>query len=505
LENIYMDKQMNKLKNILVTMTITIVIGGCAVTPEPVSQESLVEQRDDDMNRIFANQEPVEGPISLYEAMARALKYNLDNRVKLMEEALSVGELEVMRYDMLPDLTLDAGYHWRNNEPGASSESLITNTESLEPSKSIERIYFDNGLIMSWNVLDFGVSYVRSQQQANRVMIMKERRRKVIQNIIQDVRYAYWRAVSAQEILPEMDDMLQQADDALAYASELEKLRLQSPMTPLRYQRSLLVLIRKLWTMREDLSTAKTELAALINIRPGTHFELVDTGTINDSAAKRIETPVEELENLALLQRPELIEESYKKNITTLEVRKAMLSMFPGLEFSLGTDHMQNKFLYNESWNSIGYGITWNLLELISGPARMRTAEAQGDLADMRRMAMNMAVLTQVQLSYQRYHLALRNQKTIKQLDDVQSRITDNIVAGKRANREHALEVLRSETAALLARMRRHTAHAEVQNALGRVYNSVGFDPVPDQDYEAGVEELASNIQTRMEQLPTTL
>ena len=496
---------MNKLKNILITMTTTIVIGGCAVTPEPVTQESLVQQRDDDMNRIFANQEPVEGPISLYEAMARALKYNLDNRVKLMEEALSVGELEVMRYDMLPDLTLDAGYHWRNNQPGASSESLITGTESLEPSKSIERIYFDNSLIMSWNVLDFGVSYVRSQQQANRVMMMKERRRKVIQNIIQDVRYAYWRAVSAQEILPEMDDMLQQADDALAYASELEKLRLQSPMTPLRYQRSLLVLIRKLWTMREDLSTAKTELAALINIRPGTHFELADTGTINDSSAKRIETPVEELENLALLQRPELIEESYKKNITTLEVRKAMLSMFPGLEFSLGTEHQQNKYLFNESWNSVGYGITWNLLELISGPARMRTAEAQGDLADMRRMAMNMAVLTQVQLSYQRYHLALRNQKTIKQLDDVQSRITNNIVAGKRANREHALEVLRSETAALLARMRRHTAHAEVQNALGRVYNSVGFDPLLEQDYETGVDELASNIQTRMEQLPTTL
>ncbi|MEN8205456.1 MAG: TolC family protein [Pseudomonadota bacterium] len=499
---------MNKFKNILLTMTATLVIGGCAVTPEPVTHESLVQQRDDDMNRIFANQEPVDGPISLYEAMARALKYNMDNRVKLMEEALSVGELEVMRYDMLPELTLDAGYHWRDNEPGASSEALEgprKGDESLEASKSIERIYFDNSLVMSWNVLDFGVSYVRSQQQANRVMIMKEKRRKVIQNIIQDVRYAYWRAVSAQEILPEMDDMLQQADDALAYASELEKLRLQTPMTPLRYQRSLLVLIRKLWTMREDLSTAKTELAALINIRPGTHFELADTGTINDSAAKRIETPVEELENLALLQRPELIEENYKKNITTLEVRKAMLSMFPGLEFSLGTHHQENKYLFNDSWNSVGYGITWNLFELISGPARMRTAEAQGDLADMRRMAMNMAVLTQVQLSYQRYHLALRNQKTIKQLDDVQSRITNNIVAGKRADREHALEVLRSETAALLARMRRHTAHAEVQNALGRVYNSVGFDPVPEQNYDTDVDELANNIQTRMEQLPTTL
>lgn len=496
---------MNKFKNILIAMTTTIFIGGCAVTPEPVTHEQLLQQRDEDMNRIFANQEPLDGPVSLYEAMARALKYNLDNRVKLMEEALAVGELEVVRYDMLPELTADAGYHWRNNEPGASSESLISGDISLEPSKSIERIYTDSSLVMSWNILDFGVSYVRSQQQADRVMIMKERRRKVIQNIVQDVRYAYWRAVSAQEVLPEMDDMLQQAEDALAYAQELEKLRLQTPMTPLHYQRSLLVLIRKLWTMREDLSTARTELAALINVRPGTHFELADKGKIDDSAAKRIETPVEDLEDLALLQRPELVEENYKKNITTLEVRKAMLSMFPGIEFTAGANHMQNKYLFNESWNAVGYGITWNLFELISGPARMRAAEAQGDVADMRRMAMNMAVLTQVQLAYQRYHLALRNQKTIKQLDDVQSRITNNIVAGKRANREHALEVLRSQTAALLASMRRHTAHAEVQNALGRVYNSVGFDPLPDQAYDASVDELAKSIQTRAEQLPATL
>ena len=332
---------MNRLKNIFISMAVTLVLGGCAVTPEPVTLESMEEQRDMDMNRIFANQEEVDGPITLYQAMARALKYNLDNRVKLMEEALAVGELEVMRYDMLPELTLDAGYHWRNNEPGASSESLITGDISLEPSKSIERIYFDNSLTMSWNVLDFGVSYVRSQQQADRVMIMREKRRKVVQNIAQDVRYAYWRAVSAQEVWPEMDDRRQQAEDALAYAKELEKLRLQTPMTPLQYQRSLLVLIRKLWTLREDLSTAKTELAALINIRPGTHFELADTGKINDLDMKRIETPIEELENLALVQRPELVEESYKKDITTLEVKKAMLSMFPGIEFIAGTNHQQ--------------------------------------------------------------------------------------------------------------------------------------------------------------------
>ena len=497
---------MKQARTILYSMLITLVVGGCTITPQPISLTELEQQRAEDLGRLFANQEPVSGPVSLYEAMARALMYNLDSRLKLMEEALARGQLEVLRYDLLPELAAEAGYNTRSNQPGASSESLRTGEESLEASKSIEKTYYDANLTMTWNILDFGVSYARAEQQADRVLIMQERRRKVIQNIIQDVRYAYWRAVSAEELLPRMDDMLAQAEDALEYSRQLENLRLQSPLTPLRYQKALLDLIRKIWELREDLSTAKIELATLINIRPGTPFTLADTGSdLVSTAAARLETPAEELEQLALVQRPELIEENYKKRISALEVRKAMLSMFPSLEMIIGRNYQDNRFLENEAWASAGLGVSWNIVNLFSGPARIRYAEAQGDLDDMRRMALSMAVLSQVKLAYLRYHLAVKNNKIISRADDVESRIMKHVIAGQRADREHALEVLRVKTGALLARMRQHVAHSEVENARGRLYNSIGYDPVPDGVPDHTIETLARTIQERLESLPTNL
>jgi multidrug efflux system outer membrane protein len=179
--------------------------------------------------------------------------------------------------------------------------------------------------------------------------------------------------------------------------------------------------------------------------------------------------------------------------------------MFPGLEFSLGKNHQQNKFLWNNTWTAAGAGITWNIFNLLSGPARMEQARTQGELDDIRRMALSMAVLTQVQLSYQRYHLSIRNNQIATQQSDVESRIWKHIISGQKASRENALVVLRAKTAALVARMKRHIAHSEVQNAMGRLQNSIGYDPLPRQIDDQSIASLAAIIKTRLEQAPVKL
>ena len=62
------------------------------------------------------NQEPVAAALTLPEAMARAVKYNLDNRLKLLEEAVSQRQLDLASYDLLPKLTVAAGYAGLDNE-----------------------------------------------------------------------------------------------------------------------------------------------------------------------------------------------------------------------------------------------------------------------------------------------------------------------------------------------------------------------------------------------------
>src|SRR5690606_29006486 len=111
-------------------------------------------------------QPPASAPVTLEEAMARALKYNLDNRLKMMEQALAHHQLDIANFNLLPQLTANAGYVTRDNRYGSSSQDLATGQQSLVPSTSLDKTYRTADLSFSWNILDFGVSYYQAHQQA---------------------------------------------------------------------------------------------------------------------------------------------------------------------------------------------------------------------------------------------------------------------------------------------------------------------------------------------------
>ena len=85
------------------------------------------------------------------------------------------------------------------------------------------------GLSFSWNILDFGVSYFVARQSADRVMIALERRRKVEQNLVRDVRSAYWRSAAAQVLGGQIDRSIKEAEAALATSRSVENEALRSP------------------------------------------------------------------------------------------------------------------------------------------------------------------------------------------------------------------------------------------------------------------------------------
>ena len=204
------------------------LLAGCSVTPKPITSGELATRADENVAQVTLNQEPVAAPIGLYDAMARALKYNLDYKVELMEQALKARELNLSTYDMLPQLVASGGYAGRNNFAGASSLSLVTHRQSLEPSTSSDRGIFSGDLTLSWDVLDFGLSYVRAQQKANEGLIALERRRKVSNRIIEDVRTAYWRAVSAERLLTKLKQLEGNVSTTLDNSERLAERRLSA-------------------------------------------------------------------------------------------------------------------------------------------------------------------------------------------------------------------------------------------------------------------------------------
>lgn len=474
---------------------VSFLFFGCAVTPKPFSPDELAGKADQGRTRLYRDQESITGRVSQYEAMARALKYNLDHRIKEMEKALAEGNLETARYDLLPELVASAGYSDRNNDYGSSSRSLLSGRQSLEPSTSQPREQFNASIIHVWNVLDFGVSYTRALQRADEILIAEEWRRKAVQNIIQDVRFAYWRAVSAEMLLPRMDTLLKRVEEALERARRLEEARIQEPAKVLTYQQTLLETLIELWRMRKELALAKTELAALMNVDPAADFQLLPEPEQVFLPGPGEILSMQVLEEYALVNRPELRAEMYQQRVSGLEVRKALLGMLPGLEINLAAHYDDNSYLYNNSWLQAGLSLSWNVFNLLSGPASLKSAEMQVELTERRYMASAMMVLTQVHLARQRYFLARNEFRIADELDRVHQRKLRHTEAARKAQTGRELEEIRQLASALSAGMQRGIALAEVQASLGRIFHSCGIDPLPRVTDSHAVESLAESIR----------
>lgn len=411
--------------------------------------------------------------------------------LKVMESALSQSLLDVASHEMLPRLVAGAGYVNRNNDSGGRSIGIEDRVETLRPSTSQERERVLANLTFSWNALDFGVSYYRAQQKADQVLMAEERRRKVVQNVIQDVRNSYWRAMGAQKLIGRVDSPIARVDKALERAKEVEKNGLMPQPQVLAYQRALLDAVSLLTLRRQDLELARAELSALMSLRPGTVYTLAET---SETALPPAPKNFEQLERMALEKRPEIMEEWYRKRVTENDIKAAKILLWPNLSVDAGLQYDSNKYNYNNSWNEIGLRMSWNLLKLTQWPALKQAHENQNKTDDMRRMALSMAVLTQVRVGVQRYDLALSELKFAEESLRVDQRLLNFAQAAAKSRFDSELEVIRAEARALLAEYQRYAAYSNAQAAWGRVYNSVGLDVLPETIQSHDIKALAASI-----------
>jgi outer membrane protein TolC len=480
-------------KTFLLSLSATAFLAGCAVTPEPLTPSDLQSTAERNFQTVDADQEPVAAPIDLYEAMARALKYNLDYKVELMDEALKSRELDLSRYDMLPQLVASGGYAGRNNFSGASSLSLITRRQSLEPSTSSEKNLYTADLTLSWDVLDFGLSYVRAKQKADEVLISQERRRKVANRIIEDVRTSYWRAVSAQRLL----DKLQQLEDSVTVTLEsserLAERRLSAPLTALTYQRELVEIQGNIRRLQRELVIAKAQLAALMNLKPGTEFSLVLPD--RSLAMPEVKYSGEDMMMTALQNRAELREVSYRQRINAKELDAALLSALPSFRGILGVNVDSNDFLYNNDWMQWGARASWNVLNLFRYPAQKKTVKAQDDLLKQRELALTMAVLTQVHVARARFAHLTEELSTASHQMRVQDKIMTQIRAGHKAGAMSQQTLLREEMNTLVAEVKYDIAYADAQNGYANLFGSMGIDDFgPDLTGRENVQTLRASL-----------
>jgi outer membrane protein TolC len=459
---------------------VSLVLSGCTIAPTPISTAD--QQTMAMLDRAAASKavEPLNTSLTLSEALARGLKYNLNHRTKMMEQAMALGQWDMSRYDMLPKLTAAAGYNWRNNERITNSTDSVTGLPSLaNPYISSERIHTATDLGLTWNLLDFGVSYQVAKQNADRVLVAAEYRRKAMHLLMQDISTVYWRAMSAQKIERVLRDTIQQAEAALSNSQRVESDKVRDPVEALRYQRTVLENLRILESIKREMSTAKIELAALINLPLSANFELAEPE--NDELNPRYTSlAVEKMEEIAIRNNADLRSEFYNARIAVAETKKSLLKLFPGISFNYSRNHDSDDYLINNSWREAGAKLSWNLFSMLSVPATLRSSQATIKLAEQRRIATQMAVLAQVHLSRYQYDSAYALFKRADAIWRVDQRIYAHTLNRESANVKSQLDRVLNGTSAVVSLLRRYQALSDVYAASSTVKATLGVDPVID-------------------------
>ena len=345
------------------------------------------------------NREMLNGPLTLRQCIDIALKNNLQTRLSELELEVQK-ELETAEaLGMLPELNINNNFTARSNTPASSSEKLVATGRTYGASYSEDKAinYFNIDLLFS--VLDFGLAYFNTRQQADRAVMTKFRSERAAQNLVFDVARAYFKVASAQRAQQLASTLIEQCRSRYEQIYKLSQKRQISPARAFEESRRFIAMEKQLSAYERSYESACVELRTLMGYYPSAVIS-VDESPLDHPPRFDFLPGIELMEQIAILKRPELYETDIQKHINVLELRKTILLMFPNVKLYADWSNSTNSFLYNRSWWELGLRAAYNLLRLPSNIARARAYDKQIDTEEFRAYAQAVAVMAEVRIAH---------------------------------------------------------------------------------------------------------
>lgn len=425
--------------------------------------------------------------LTLDEMIEIAIQNNLDLAVK--EQQYAIQRLITARssLNMLPDFLIDTHASIRDNSPAAASKLYRPpGSPIVPPAVSSPRRVFTADYGAIWNLIDFGISYYKTRQEADRTAIAYFEYERVRQNIILQVVQSYWRIVSSKfavdtaiPLVKELVERRVKLEEEIrdgAYLSEIDTTALLGRY----FQREIQL---KGFNDRTDSSdptqgyekeyeNALVQLASLMRMPPKTRFEV----DIDVDWSDEVDLPdIRELEATAILNRPELYSGDIQQFIAYDDVKQAVLQQLPSLSLSIQKFYDNNHFLVNNNWATAGINVIWHLLNIPKYYEEAKIGNYKAELARRLRMQLTMGILVQVNIAIQvfnqnreQYHLSKKYAEVSEHVAKLYTKQTD-------LGRKSVSDDVNARVDAALAKVNAVKVYAEMQSNLELLNNSIGL------------------------------
>ncbi len=461
-----------------------MLVSGCAKMPTPQEMEVQREQNArQDVELIKPSMEYGnfgEEPLTLEDAIMYALENNLELRVAKLNEEIADKESMVEQLRMLPSLRADAS--WRRRDVLRKSDVYNWLIDEEQPDFTVSELKENSfaNLVLTWNILDTLMQYVRAGASEMQEEVLKQQRMRQAQQLALEVTRAYWNAAAVEDAL----DYVHVVEDNLKKVKRnMERSvaggafdRMAAADAEMRLK-ELELTIRQL---QANLSRERLELARLMGLNQNVQFTLARP-PLKPVIAKLPHTKelnIDILEEYALLHRPELFASDMQVLIQKEEAKNKVLAMFPGLSIFAGTHFEDNRLLLSNNWNTIGAGVGLELLDLPAKYVALQGQKRAVEMARAQRLMTTVGVITQVHIALLDYAIKVDRFRLLDETYKLSSDLFGMAEEKNRAGRLPELAVTQRNLEEMAAKLRRDEAVVDLLVAHKRLCVSIGMDPL---------------------------
>jgi outer membrane protein TolC len=252
--------------------------------------------------------------------------------------------------------------------------------------------------------------------------------------------------------------------------------------------------VKLLETINQELSTAQVELNHLINAPADSSYSMADPDEIalpSDYASVNVDDLLER----ALISNAELAQSIYDARIAVQETKKSLLKLLPNLNFALNPQITNNSYWINKHWTDGSVNVSYNLWNILTAPAAKRLAEQNQDLAQKKRMAVQMAVVTQVYIARIQLASSMNVYKRSVDIDMVDRQIVTLTASKADQGAASQAELVAADTAAIVSKLRRYQSMAQFFTASEKLRSTLGLEANLPSVSQSSLIELTTAVQ----------
>ncbi len=345
-------------------------------------------------------------PLTLDDVIKIGTQNNLEMRISRIMADIEKDNALAEKLNMLPQLSLSGNLGYRNSYNISKYQDVNTGQEYLGSSTNQEKATKLMNIDLSWNILDFGLSYLRARQAVMGTEIKRMERIRQSQKLAVELSAAYWRAVLTVKDLERVKAIEAEATEYKTRAEALVAQKRLDPFIAKGIEKQVSDLSITSNNLQAEITAVKIELAKLMGLSPVTRFELSGESSAEaylENMPDSSKVDPRKLEIVSLNHRPELFSADLEEKVRQDEARSVLVSMFPGIRLSASQNFDYNSFLLNTTWSSVGVSVAENILALPSKYMSWKAKDKTVSMVKAQRLMLTAGIIAQVHMAFHDY------------------------------------------------------------------------------------------------------